>query len=193
MVSALGSPWINRGRALRTIECVKEKRGQPCACVCGSILLYAFEHTCSLHACPCPCVCACVSVCEDHYCDGGKGSLRFKPWNWLTGAFPLWSAGYVCAAWNKDLALGEYPGDRHLHKTASHTTSSSLCLAHTSISQMYLLKLHVLMHTLITTHHPHQQSTASTQYKPTAQGGDREINTLWIWRTDADHQVFANK
>lgn len=114
------------------------ERGQPCARVCGSILLYAFEHMCSLHAC----------VCENHHCHGGGEALALSPGtDWC---FLLWSAGCVCAVWNKDLAAGEYPGDRHLHKTPSHTMSSSSLSTHMSVSQMHLLKLHAVMCTLIT-------------------------------------------
>lgn len=112
-----------------------------------------------------------VYVCEDHR-KGGRGSLLFKPWKLTDWYFPLWSADCVCAAWNKDPSLRKYPRDHHLHKTPSHTTSSFLCLAHTSISRMYLLKLHCTHLTL--THHPHQQSTASAQCKLTAEGDGRE-------------------
>ncbi len=108
----------------------------------------------------------CVRVCEDHRCDGGRGSLRFKPWNRLTGAFPLWSAGCVRAAWNKELAPGECPRDHHLHKTPSHTMSSCLCLAHTSAPQIYLLK----SKRLLLKAHPHRHLTSSTRNKLTAKG-----------------------
>lgn len=126
-------------RAPRTAQCVEEQEANvDCVCVCGSLLL-------------------CSSVALMHSHDRvrmwvsvtvvmGEGRLCF---NWLTGwCFPLWSADCVCAAQNKDLARGEFPRDRHLHKTPAHTISSSLCLTHMSLVPVYLLKHHARMRTL---------------------------------------------
>ena len=167
MVSEQGSPWINTGRALRTIECVKEKEANPVhvrECACGSILLYALEHMCSLHTCPCAWVCVCVCERERDrivVVMGGGESFSFKPWNWLTGAFPPWSAGCVCAAWNKDLAPREYPGDCHLHKNIiTHNVVLSLSHPHVYLRKcVYSKSMRSCTH-LSPTHQPHRQSTS---------------------------------
>ena len=173
MVSTLGSPRIKRGRALRTIECVRDKEAN---LVHAYVCVAAFSCTplsiclacmpVSVHVCVCVCVCVCGSLLW-----WGRGSPHSKPWNWLTGASPPRNADCVCAAWNKD--IGEYPGDCHLHKTASQHHLLFVSPTHLSPKCIYSNSTHWCMYFSLT-HHLYQQSTASTQCKLRVRGGARE-------------------
>lgn len=142
------------------------ERGQPCACVCECVCMEAFSYmplsicVARMHAHVRESVCVCVRERIVVVMGGGE-SFSLKPWNWLTGAFPPWSAGCVCAAWNKDLAPREYPGDCHLHKnTITHNVVLSLSRPHVYLRECVCSKSMRSCTHLSPTHQPHRQSTS---------------------------------
>lgn len=108
MVSAQGSPWINRGRALRT------RRKRPILCMYVCVCVWSSYMPLSICVRAFLCVCVWGSLLR-----WGEGKLFFKPWIWLTGAFPRWVQavfvlhGIKTSLWGKTRGTITYTKQHH--------------------------------------------------------------------------------
>lgn len=138
MVSALGSPWINRGRAKRTTECMKEKKPTLCmrVCVwkCSPICLWAYVSL----TCMSLSVCVCVRITV--VMGGGEAFALSPGTDWLVLS-PRGALAVFVLHGIKTSLLGNTRG------TVTYTKQHHDVIFSLSRPHVYLLKL---MHTRIT-------------------------------------------